>query len=492
MKDTAKRILVALLAGVMCIGFAGCNSNTNDKNDETTAEAEYTMDKTTVEETTVEETTEEITEEGSTEAAETEPEAVEVNTKNGMDGFDITYYWGPHGEQMIDESFFEKIAEAGFTSIPLEHGSVEYNKIALGYIRKYGMTCSSLMDTRIDNLAGHDRSVSPDTPQEEVDRVVSEVVAEYADYMDVIKGWWIQDEPVEARFEILSKIVKAFRKYSPDKTTMINLFPVYADSSVFGPGGYQGYLDAFIDQVDPHYISYDHYHFFANGSARNDFFMNLEMVRDKAIESNRAPMIIILITRHFDYADVTPAQIAWEVNTSLTYGMKRISYFTFILDQDLLNEGWTNAFMSYTGEIWPHYYDVQKVNEWLLPLGTELFEKESTAVFHTKDRKNTSLEVGCEEYISYGDLGHVAGQNFVIGFFDDGSFMITNKTYKESDGKYNTLTFSDIESGLEYFDTESASWRNAEEDGIVTRNYYGKLCRKFDLGEGILFRVNKG
>ena len=411
--------------------------------------------------------------------------------KIGMDGFEITYYWGPHGDQMIDESFFEKIAEAGFTSIPLEHGSVEYNKIALGYIRKYGMTCSSLMDTRIDNLAGHDRTVSPDTPQEEVDRVVSEVVADYADYMDVIKGWWIQDEPCQARFEILGKIVSAFRKYSPDKSTMINLFPIYADSAALGSRHYQEHLDEYIKQVDPHYISYDHYHFFNSGTAREGYFTNLEMIRDQAIKSSRAYMIIILLTKHMSYADVTPGQIAWEVNTSLTYGVKRISYFTFILDQNLLNEGWTNGCMSYTGEVWPHYYDVQAINKWLLPLGTELYDKESVAVFHLKDRQKSNLEVGCEEYVGYGDLGQVSANNFIIGFFDDGSFMITNKIWKENDGKYNSFVFKDIDSGLEYFDTESATWRDAEADGIVTRNSYGKLSRKFNVGEGILFRVSK-
>ncbi len=246
--------------------------------------------------------------------------------------------------------------------------------------------------------------------------------------------------------------------------------------------------DEFVAQVDPHYLSYDHYHFLKDGTARGGYFSNLEYVRDKALETSIDPMIIILLTQHMGYTDVTYNQLMWEVNTSLTYGMKRISYFTFILEQYLLDDGWTNAFMSYTGEIWPHYYDVQKLNAWLLPLGNELFDKNSTAVFHLMER-DYMMEQGCDPYKGYGDLGEVAGKDFVIGFFDDGSFMITNKLWGEGENGQNPFEFIDIKGGLEYFDPAAAEWKDAESDGIVRKNESGNLTITFDGGEGILFRI---
>jgi hypothetical protein len=69
--------------------------------------------------------------------------------------------------------------------------------------------------------------------------------------------------------------------------------------------------------------------------------------------------------------------------------------------------------------------------------------------------------------------------------------MITNKKWNGLQGTHNNFVFADIESGLEYFNPEKGAWCDAEADGIVTRNYYGQLSRKFDLGEGILFRVSK-
>ena len=414
------------------------------------------------------------------------PEDEVMNTK-GMGGFDITYYYGPHGLKMIDEEFIKKIAEAGFTSIPLENNAFYNNKIALELLDKYNLTCSALGDSRITGLVYNSNAT-----QEEIDAIVAEVVEDYKEF-DNIKGWWIMDEPGSGKFEILSKIVLAFRKYDPERTTMINLFPTYANDEQLGTQtqGYQEYLDRFVDEVRPHYLSYDHYHFLGNGEARYGFFVNLEYVRNKALESGLDPMQIILLTKHMVYADLSYDQIEWEVNTSLTYGMKRISYFTFILEQSLIDEGWDNACMSYTGEIYPHYYDVQKISKWLLPLGTELYGKKSVGVYHVKKNAEEELEELCEEYAGYGDLGAINGTNFLIGFFDDGSFMITDKYYDKTEKESNVLEFVDITSGLEYFDVESATWKDAESNGIVTRNANGRLEKSFDTAEGMLFRVAK-
>ncbi len=415
----------------------------------------------------------------------TEADAKETN---GMKQFEITYYGGLWGDNMTDESFIQKIVDAGFTSIPLEWGSPDQLKEALALFRKHGLTCSAIRDPRIEAFIPTGTDGTTTATQEEIDRVVAEVVADYADYMDVIEGWLLKDEPNTSYFDLLSKLIAAFRKYSPDKNTMVNLFPTYAASAV-GTETYKEYLDLFVEQCDPHYLSYDHYHFLKGGITRPGFFTNLENVRDKAQETGIDPMIIILVSKHDDYDDLTYAQLQWEVNTSLTYGMKRISYYTCVIsaytEEDL---GYSNGFIRYTGELYPHYYDGQKINQWLLPLGRELFDKNSTAVFHLMEKKY-QLEEDCTAYEGYGDLGEVKGNEFVIGFFDDCSFMITNKLWIEGEEGKNTLEFIDIKGGLEYFDPTAAAWKDAEADGIVERNESGNLTSTFDAGEGILFRI---
>lgn len=404
-----------------------------------------------------------------------------VDTK-GMDQFEITYYWGPQGQDLCNEEYIKKIAECGFTSIPIESQDPAINKTALGYLRKYGLTCSALSDYRIQSaLAIADQTA--------IDAYVREVVIDYNDYLDVVKGWLLRDEPSASDFPALGRVVDAFSRIDPDRTTMINLFPTYASDKQLGTNGYQEHLDKFVEIVKPDYLSYDHYHFQKN-TTRKGFFENIEIVRDTAIANELDPMLIILLTEHMSYADLTKYQIEWEVNMCLTYGMKRISYFTYWLSRELLDQGWNDACMDTTGKIYPHYYDVQEINKWLLPLGRQLFDKNSTAVFHTRSKGGGSLEKGCEAYKSYGNLGEInATGGLVIGFFNDESFMMTNKAYNDTENARNTVEFLDVALGLEYFDTENSEWKNAETDGVVTRNENGNLEITLEPGEGILFRV---
>ena len=67
--------------------------------------------------------------------------------------------------------------------------------------------------------------------------------------------------------------------------------------------------------------------------------------------------------------------------------------------------------------------------------------------------------------------------------------MITNKMYTDTENSRNTVEFLDIASGLEYFDTTTSEWKDAEADGTVTRNENGVLTYTFEPGEGMLFRV---
>lgn len=409
-------------------------------------------------------------------------EETEVHKTTGMKQFDITYYWGPHGDDILNEDYIRAIAECGFTAVPIENNTRENNQAALKLLAKYGLRCSALWDARINAAAF---SETPMT-QAEVNAVIESVSADYRDY-DNLFGYYIMDEPSAERFPNLAKVITALRRYEPDREGMINLFPTYANAQQLGRDTYLAYVSDFVKEVNPHYISYDHYHFQQENKARSGFFTNLEYVRQVGLDTGLDQMQIILLTQHYNYADLTPTQITWEVNMSLAYGMKRISYFTFWLDKNLVDEGWTNGCMSYTGEIYPHYYDVQAINQWLLPLGTELFDKQSTAVFHLSPERN--IEPQCVAYQPYGDLGEIAGEDAVIGFFDDGSFMIVNKNYKEGDRRIRSYTLLDHASGLTYFDTTDAAWKSLDDASFSSKDENGKYVITLDPGHAVLLRV---
>ena len=65
-------------------------------------------------------------------------------------------------------------------------------------------------------------------------------------------------------FPALDKAVAAVRTFAPGKLAYINLFPDYAtlgapDLSQLGAATYTEYLEQYVAQVHPQFISYDNY-----------------------------------------------------------------------------------------------------------------------------------------------------------------------------------------------------------------------------------------
>ena len=399
---------------------------------------------------------------------------------SGFSQFEITYYYGPHGYQAAQEDTWRIVAECGFTSVPLEHGTAANNKVALAHMKKYGLTCSALWDTRIQSAI----SIGDTMTDEEMEALAKRVVDDYAEF-DNIKGWWFFDEPGSDKFEVLGRLKAAFKKVDPNREVFIDLFPTYAnpETQLFTKDYYE-YVDKYLETVDPDYLCYDHYHFNADGSFDKEFFYNFEIIRDRGLAAKLDYMSIVLLTKFSqNTANVTRTQLLWEANMCLTYGAKRISYFTYSTTADIEQAGMENACVNSKGEIGPHYYDAQAVNAKIYPLGNELFNKTSMAVFHLLSDSNL-LERECEAYASYGKLGAVTGEGFVIGFFDDKSFMITNLKYEEGDAGKNTLIFIDVTEGLEYFDVESSTWK-----AYTAKDANGNYVFEALGGEGVLFRV---
>lgn len=358
-----------------------------------------------------------------------------------MNQFEITYYYGPAAEFIVKPEIVADIAASGMTMVPVTYDT-ETNKKALRLLQLYGLK-AIVSDKRIrtiykeDDLAGADEAARA-------------VVEEYAEF-DHIIGWDICDEPNASKFPVLAAIVNAFRFYSPDKETYINLFPNYARPEQLGNPDYMSHLEAFANIVGPDVLSYDHYHFRGRDvdekciaenmnergrlimlnaieprQAGRGFFENLEDIRYIAQKYDMDPMLVVLLVEHGPYRNLTRAEIFWEVNMCLAYGMRRISYFTY----------WTPKYDSYWRnkngmvdhdhcEKLPHYYDVQAINREILDIGHCLFDKNSTEIFHVG-----APEAGAKGFVPYGGITAIEGKDGVIGFFDDGSVYLVNRNFQ--------------------------------------------------------------
>ena len=357
-----------------------------------------------------------------------------------MNAFDITYFEGPTPDYITQPWVIADIAAAGFTLIPL-NADTDTNKTALKLLRQHGLR-AVVTDPRIHNLF-REKNITP------VDETIRALVADYAEFENIV-GWDLCDEPSAEDFPILAALVHAFRRYSPDKETVINLFPNYATAKQLGNPDYRTHLEEFINIVHPHYLSYDHYHFLGrknrkailvdtasereqmirlaaeNTVNRGGFFENLQDIRTVADKYHLDAMLIVLLTEHGLYRNLTYEELLWEVNMCLAYGMRRISYFTYWQpEDDDAYWHWENAMCDPKGKREQHYYDVQRINREVKTVGEHLFGSTCSAVFHIGE-----AEPGAETFSTYGSIRGIRGNCGVISFFDDGSMYLVNRDYQ--------------------------------------------------------------
>ena len=347
-----------------------------------------------------------------------------------MKQFDLTYYYGPDESLVCREEIWRDMRDAGITLAQLRY-SVDKNKIALGFCEKYGIR-ANVWDARIGRAIKAER--------EECDRLIRECVEDYLPYCACI-GFDIVDEPSCAAFTGLGRVIDACRRYAPDYETVINLFPNYATPELLGCATYEEHIGRFIDEVRPSMLSYDHYHFlndeasavvsadlgdehetriFENAHAsreRAGFFENAEIIRNAARAAGIPSMMIALLIEHGPYRNLTREELSYEASVCLAYGFRRMSYFTYGLPKG--DDGfwhWQHAMIDNDGARDAHYYDVQAISRWLVPLGRHLFELDCERVVHTD----------CEK-LTHGRIRSVSGAT-VAGCYSDGSVLLASKS----------------------------------------------------------------
>ncbi len=155
------------------------------------------------------------------------------------------------------------------------------------------------------------------------------LAAEVGDH-PALAGYCVKDEPHASEFPGLAQVAAAFREADPDHPVYINLFPNYASAEQLGAATYEEYVRMYIETVQPQFVSYDHYALFEDGNLRPSYFSNLEVIRRLSAEYSLPFWNIVLSNAHFTYAEPSPAGIRFQLFTTLAYGGKGISWFTYI------------------------------------------------------------------------------------------------------------------------------------------------------------------
>ncbi len=410
--------------------------------------------------------------------------ADEVRIKETVEDTDysLTYYWGPPLKDFNEETVIQ-MKEAGFDTVPLQRfpWDTDALKEAVALLNKHGLY-AAVSDGRISEIYNAQYLSS----QKRIDKVVTEVVEDYKEY-DNIREWIICDEPSSTKFEVLGRIVDAFRRIDPERKTFINLLPLYASEDMLGTAIYEEYVDQFCEIVKPDYLCYDYYDFIGSGatqSRRGEYLRNMEIIKTAAKKYDLETRVIVLLTEHGPYSNVTPTEIAWQANLSLLYGMKCLSYFTYWEPQDP-NFTWSNAMVDIDGNLMQHYYDVQNENKTTRVLGNALYGTKSDKVF----KINTELVSHVDSYESYGDLGKVSGEDILAGFYENGWFLLMNANSMKDNTRI--LTTEDLDGGLCWLNLETKRWESIHSCSFIEQKSNGCYQITLEAGNAVLLRVEK-
>lgn len=368
----------------------------------------------------------------------------------------------PWGTTVGDQSTFNDIHACGFNLA----GFVRVDD--LQKVSKAGLQCL------VTDQTTHAGDAETQLDQTEIDTRVQALVKRVAGNQAVY-GYYLRDEPGADVFPGLGRWAAAVGKTAPGALAYINLFPNYASLKQLNVAlTYDQYLEAFIQEVKPTFISYDHYALMDDGSLRSGYFQNLESVRTVALKHGLPFWNIVLSNAHFTYAEPTPAGFRFQLYTTLAYGGRGISYFTYFSPKI---GNYRLAPVDAFGHKTPTWDMLRDVNLQLHRLGPVYLTLTSINVFH-----HPEVPAGCKGIESSRLLKKVEGSNLLIGEFEGVGgqpfVIIVNKDLHQS------TSFS-----LEFKEAGKIQRVSAYTGGIDA--WVGEDCW-LAAGQGMLLCLKKG
>lgn len=262
---------------------------------------------------------------------------------------------------------------------------------------------------------------------EQIEKAVKELV-DSATGNPSVMGYFLADEPGAPDFPALGKAVAAVKKFAPGKLAYINLFPDYAtpgakDLSQLGTATYTDYLEEFVRQVKPQFLSYDNYQIEysfdqKNPSVAASYYNNLLTVRRVAMEHNLPFWNIVSSNQLIPAASVpTPANLALQAYTTLAAGGKGLTWYTYI------SPGYAYCPIDKSGHFTATWSYLKMVNDQVKVLGPVLRPLTGTGVYFTAPQPAPALpqlpgqlvaSVVCEQPLMIGEFTGPHSEEYAV------------------------------------------------------------------------------
>jgi hypothetical protein len=190
---------------------------------------------------------------------------------------------------------------------------------------------------------------------------------------EALIGYFIADEPSASEFAALEKAVAAVRKLAPGKLAYINLYPNYAtlgasNLSQLGTRTYAEYLERYVAEVKPQFLSYDNYSVLYSLDLEHrtraaNYYTNLLQVRRVAMKHGLPFWNVVSSNQIRPYTTVpSPANTRMQAYTTLAAGARGLTWFTYYAGR------YAHAPINKAGERTATWRYVRAVNNQMLTL----------------------------------------------------------------------------------------------------------------------------
>ncbi|MDX9748240.1 MAG: beta-galactosidase [Paludibacter sp.] len=234
-------------------------------------------------------------------------------------------------------------------------------------------------------------------------------------------GELLIDEPGKPLMKSVAAFVRSFEANFSDKMWHVNLFPTYATGGI-QTHSYDDYIDTWLAEVKPPYLSYDSYPLLTNGEIIDDYYFNLDLVRSKALKAG-IPFWTFIQTLSISQTPGVPDKrepsredIRWQVWSNLALGAKGIQYFCYWTPGSA-TEVFTDAMIDRNGNETVRYQYVKELNSEVQVIGRKLLKSDPVGVIQTAARPYSLYD---EALKSFGPVKALKGDDHIAGcFFDE-------------------------------------------------------------------------
>lgn len=284
----------------------------------------------------------------------------------------------------------------------------------------------------VDEILEYSKNPSP-----ELLKKFTDDIKPYKDHPAFV-GELLMDEPGKPLFEAIAAFSLAFDKLYPDKIAHVNLFPTYATGGIQAIN-YEDYINSWIETQSPKHLSYDSYALLTDDTIIEDYFYNLDLIREKT-KVKKIPFWTFIQTLSIagtpgvpDKREPSEIDIRWQVWSNLAFGAKGIQYFCYWTPGSG-KEQFGDALIGLDGEKTVRYEYVKKLNSDINAIGKILLTCDAEGV----------IQSGMGNYQMYnpldkfGDIESVLSNGSIVGCFTsnagDEKVLITTLTPdKEAD-----------------------------------------------------------